>query len=141
MPSDLDPSDLADQLPKRPLREREVAALANNLEWSVQKVSYATESGREYIPQWFAHRPVGDPFDTEDPIGDALGLHMDEEMTEWSGEIIREDVRLSTWTEVGDVWAAEMGGESSLNSVTVETEDGEKVTRELREPDDRGGDR
>jgi hypothetical protein len=123
-----DPSDLADKLPERPLRPAEVDDICNQLDWSTAKVSYETESGQPYVPVFYcfeSHKPGG-------TAGDAYALRLNDEMTEWTGSVERRDVEQDTWMTVCEALGGEMGAEVQLESVVLETEEGE-LQRNLSE--------
>jgi len=129
----VDVEDLADQLPSRPLTHEETQDLADRLAWSFSTVTHETESGREYVPEMLLFRPTERTDDGEDWRGDALGLHMDDRMTEWIGEVEREDVTHSQWIQVIEAYGRYRGGNTSVQSMIWEREDGTTVRRDLRD--------
>jgi hypothetical protein len=121
----IDPSELADQLPERPLTPSEVNELTNEFDWSTQRIIYTTDNGTEFVPEWYAFRATeGRETPQDDVRGDALCYHMDDSMTEWHGEVLRSDVRESTWMQVGERYAREVtGGSEGMTVESVEIED------------------
>ena len=121
----IDPSELADRLPARPLKPSEVDDLTDEFGWSTQRIIYATDNGTEFVPEWYAFRATEDRETPEDDVrGDALCYYMDDSMSEWHGEVLREDVRESTWMQVGERYAKELtGGSEGMEVEKVETED------------------
>jgi len=121
----IDPSELADRLPARPLTPSEVDELTDTFDWSVQRIIYTTDSGTEFVPEWYAFRATEDRETPQDDVrGDALCFHMDDGMTEWHGEVLREDVLESTWMQVGEQYAREVtGGSKGMAVESVEIED------------------
>lgn len=96
---------LADRLPDRPLSRDEAQDIADALDASIQTVSYQTENGTEYVPAMFLFVPD----DSDEVCGDAVGLHMDDEISEWSGEVQASNVTRDKWLKVNELWAEEMG--------------------------------
>jgi hypothetical protein len=121
----IDPSELADRLPARPLTPDEVDELTDEFDWSVQRIIYTTDSGTEYVPEWYAFRATEDRDTPQDDVrGDALCFRMDDSMSEWHGEVLREDVSESTWMQVGERYARELtGGSKGMTVESVEIED------------------
>jgi len=130
--------DLADRLPSRPLTHSEVRDLADRLAWSFSTVTHETESGTEYVPEAMMFRPAQGTDDGESWRGDALGLHMDDSMTEWVGQVEREDVTHSQWIQVIEAYGRYRGGDMSVLSIVREREDGTTVRRDLRDGDSEG---
>jgi len=130
----IDPSELADRLPARPLKPDEVDDLADTFNWSVQRIIYTTDSGTEYVPEWYAFRATAERETPADDVrGDALCFYMDDEMAEWHGEVLREDVPESTWMQVGERYArAVTGGSEGMTVERVDIED------QIRRLDDSG---
>jgi hypothetical protein len=130
----IDPGELADRLPARPLTPDEVDDLADTFGWSVQRIIYETESGTEFVPEWYAFRATEDRETPQDDVrGDALCYHMDDDMAEWHGEVLREDVLESAWMQVGERYAQELTGGSE--DMTVERVDIEDRVRRLDDPE------
>lgn len=123
-----DPSDLADKLPERPLRPAEVDDICNQLDWSVMKVSFETESGQSYVPEFYCFESFG-PGGT---VWDAYALRIDDDMRQWTGTVERRDVEQETWMTVCETMGGEIGGELQLDSMVLETEEGE-LQRDLSE--------
>ena len=121
----IDPSELADRLPARPLKSDEVDELTERFGWSGQRIVYTTDNGTEYVPEWFAFRPREDRKSPQDDVrGDALSFQMDGSMSEWTGEVLRSDVSESTWIQVGEAYAQELtGGSEGMTVERVEIED------------------
>jgi len=121
----IDPSELADRLPERPLTPDEVDDLTDKFGWSVQRIIYTTANGTEFVPEWYAFRATESRETPQDDVrGDALCYHMDDSMTEWHGEVLGEDVRESTWIQVGEQYAREVtGGSEGMAVESVEIED------------------
>jgi len=77
----IDPTELADRLPARPLTPDEVNELTNRFEWSVQRIIYTTDNGTEYVPEWYAFRATEDRETPADDVrGDALCFHMGDDI-------------------------------------------------------------
>jgi len=121
----IDPSEFADRLPARPLKPSEINELTDIFGWSAQRIIYTTENGTEYVPEWYAFRATENRETPQDDVrGDALCFHMDDNMSEWHGEILRSDVRESTWMQVGERYAQELtGGSKGMTVESVEIED------------------
>jgi hypothetical protein len=51
---------------------------------------------------------------------------MDDEMTDWTGQVEQTDVAKSTWLRVCEMHAQEMGVADGLELQAVKTEDGER---------------
>lgn len=117
----IEPSELAEQLPNRPLTSDEIADLSEAFGWSVNTESYKTENGTIYVPRWFAFRMTdqGDESPMDD-VGDAIVLYMDDEMTRWTGTVDKEGVTRRTWMQVNEAYAAEMGAEREVQYVETE---------------------
>jgi hypothetical protein len=130
----IDPSELAGRLPARPLKPAEVDDLADTFSWSVQRIIYTTETGTEYVPEWYAFRAREERESPQDDVrGDALCYHMDDDMSEWHGEVLRSGVSESTWMQVGERYAREVTGGSE--DMTVERVDIEDRVRRLDDPE------
>jgi len=124
-----DPTELAAELPDRPLTPSEVGDLGETFGWSIQRVIFETvDNSREYVPEWWAF-DHSDEHDGE-PVGDVYGFYMDDELAVWSADILAEDVPLSLFSEVGEAFAAELGMDAELESITI-TSDGGELHREL----------
>jgi len=82
----IDPTELADRLPDRPLKPREAEAIAEQIGTSLQTVKHETKQGTPYVATMFLWVPE-DP-DADDPLGQALGIRMNNEMTRWEGEVL-----------------------------------------------------
>ena len=121
----IDPSELAGRLPARPLKPDEIDELTDTFGWSVQRIIYTTDSGTEFVPEWYAFRArEGRETPQDDVRGDALCFYMDDNMSEWHGEVLREDVSESTWMQVGEQYARELtGGSEGMAVESVEIED------------------
>jgi len=121
----IDPSELADRLPERPLKPSEVDDLTDTFNWSTQRIIYTTDNGTEFVPEWYAFRVTESRETPEDDVrGDALCFHTDDSMSEWHGEVLRSDVSESTWMQVGEQYARELtGGSESMEVEKVEIED------------------
>jgi hypothetical protein len=129
----INPSELAARLPARPLTPDEVDELTNRFDWSVQRIIYTTKSGTEFVPEWYAFRATESRKTPQDDVrGDALCYHMADEMTEWHGEVLREDVLMSAWVQVGERYAREVTGGSG--GMTVERVEVEEQVRRLDDP-------
>jgi hypothetical protein len=136
----IDPSELADRLPARPLTPAEVGDICDRLEWSAHRIVYQTATGTDYCPLFYAFESTEAAEGPEaDPVGDAYALSMDDEMTVWTGEIEATGVAQSTWLAVCETAGDEMGADKELESITVEGESGD-ITRDLanRHPDSAG---
>ena len=129
----VDVEDLADRLPSRPLTHSETRDLADRLAWSFSTVTHETESGTEYVPEALMFRPTQRTDDGEGWRGDALGLRMDDSMTEWIGEVEREDVTHSQWIQVVQAYGRYRGGDMEVQSIVRELENGTTVRRDLRD--------
>lgn len=125
----VDAAALADRLPDRPLKPEEAQDIADGLDASLQTLSYETENGTAYVPTMFLFVPTGDSNEHDDDLGDAVGLHMDDDMTEWFGEVQAESVTMDKWLKVNEMWAAEMG--LKMGDITMFGDDG--TERELRD--------
>jgi len=129
----IDPSELADRLPARPLKPSEVDELTDEFGWSTQRIIYTTDNETEFVPEWYAFRATGDRETPADDVrGDALCYHMDDTMSEWHGEVLREDVSESTWMQMGELYAQELTGGSE--GMTVESVEIEDSVRRLDDP-------
>jgi len=137
MSNNIDPEALANRLPDRPLTPDEVGDLGDELGWSVSQETHQSEDGNEYVPRWFAFRPTEAEPESEEAVGtdvegDALVFYLDDESGEWVGILEQTGVSQSTWIEVCDAYAAEMGMEANLSSIVAEGPDG-PIEREFPE--------
>jgi hypothetical protein len=57
---------------------------------------------------------------------------MDDDMRQWTGTVERRDVEQETWMTVCETMGDEIGGELQLDSMVLETEEGE-LQRDLSE--------
>jgi len=125
--ADPDPTELADQLPERPLTPDETTEIAERFGWSCSRVVYETTEGSEYVPLWFAFEPTEQRTGAQDEVrGDALGFEMNNEMTDWTGQVEQTDVAESTWLQVCEMHAQEMCVADGLELQSVKTEGGER---------------
>jgi len=125
--ADPDPTELADQLPERPLAPDETTKIAERFGWSCSQVVYEGAEGTEHVPLWFAFEPTEQRAGPQDEVrGDALGFQMNDEMTDWTGQVEQTDVAESTWLRVCEMHAQEMGVADGLELQAVKTEGGER---------------
>lgn len=115
------PAALADRLPDRPLRPDEVRDIADQFEWSLFTVTYETESGTDYVPEWHVFR-VTEPREgiDDDPRGDALSFWMDDDLETWDGEVSQEQLEESTWIATNEKYADYRGSEMELTGMRFE---------------------
>lgn len=132
----IDPSELADELPNRPLSTDEVADICDQFGWSVMTEPYETMDGTEYVPRWFVFRPAEQSDGTMENRGDVLVMHMNEDMTEWHGELEGQGVTQQKWLNVCELYGAEMGMGIELGEMRMERADGTEVVRELNDGED-----
>ena len=108
MSDSIDPDDVAERLPERPVDHEEAQALLDALGWSGMTETYETAEGTVYVPRIYGYDPE---------TRRAVTLQMDDSLSEWSGETTRDDVDRETWIRVNRAYAAEIGAEYELERI------------------------
>jgi len=131
--SGLDPDTIADQLPERlpnrPLSVEEAGEIAEAVGASALRETYETESGTVYCPRMFLFIHLGEWTEVageREELGTVVVCYIDEQMSEWFGEVENREIRLSQWSKTNELYADEMGTDLDLSKlVATDSETGD----------------
>ncbi|WP_135666673.1 hypothetical protein [Halorhabdus rudnickae] len=128
----IDPADLAETLPDRPLRSSEVDDIADKFNWSVMTAPYQSDVADEgdteqtLVPMWFVFQPTDTPSedDINEIVGDAICMRLEQE-DGWIGEVIEADVTQSAWIKVNEAYSQAIGCDIEIQEIVSQTDSGE----------------